>query len=492
MHVISMNDFGPDNPIENILASASRMIEWGRRNTCDKQYPHSKAVLLFLERSTRTQYSTEQAVMNLGMRHTMVSGADHTSVLKGESMADTFRMYAGQGARIIAIRSSLEGTPLHGAKICQQYIEEQSILNPGPVSIINCGDGCQWHPTQAVLDCTTIMQTLGRLDNFRLGVLGDPGKGRTAHTLVSELSKKPGMSFVFVAPQGLEMPEQYKHGLENMTESDSLDALADCDIVYVTRFQTERMPKEQQRYVESIRHKFIITEDVLNSWNPNIRIMHPLPRVDEIAPEISLDKRLIAFQQAEYGIVARMAIISMLCEGPFKPIDLNPRPPVLLADSKERIIDKQKPVKHFQPIDKGTVVDHIPAGKMTLIFRVLETLGGFQKKSPRQAVQYVNSGKYQNGKKDVLLLYDYQLPELCAATLQTMFPGVTINYLPGNNTIIKKKFNAPLAIDKNVCCSNQACITNHDREAKPRFIFLGKEGEERFVSCEYCGSLLWP
>lgn len=491
MHVISMNDFGLNNPLESVLELAEKMLPWAKRNTCDKQFPHHKAVLLFMESSTRTQYSTEQAVKNLGMRRTMVSGVDHTSVLKGESFADTFRMFVGQGARILALRTKIEGGPLFAAKVCQEYIEKISIINPGPVSIINCGDGTHFHPTQTCLDAGTIKLNLGRLNNFTLGIMGDPRKGRTAHSLFQEFAKREGMKFVIVAPKGFGMPISYMQGVKNVVESDSLEALADCDIVYVTRFQRERMTEEEKRFIESVRRNYVINRRVLDSWNPKVRIMHPLPRVDEIDPEISLDKRIIAFRQAEYGIPTRMAIIVMLCEKPYVPYTLPLEPNSLIVDTHEKRIDNKKPVKYFQPVSEGMVVDHIPAGKIDFLFKVLDTLGELKKESPRQFVQYVKTAKYPNGKKDVLLLHNYQLPDFAAATIQALFPKTTINYLPGDNTIIKKRFCAPVAISNNVHCSNENCITNHDREAKPNFIFHKIEDGAHDVICEYCDTPLW-
>ena len=491
MHFNSMNDLTADFPIEQLIANADRMVDLARRNTCDKQLPLSKAVLLFMEASTRTQYSTQQAAMNLGMRHTMVSGTEHTSVMKGESFADTFRMFAGQGARILALRTKIEGAPLFAARVCQQYINDISVINPGPVSIINCGDGRQWHPTQTVLDMLTIQRTLGRLENFTLGIMGDLGKGRTSHTLLQAFRNRPEMKFVFVSPKGFEMPVRYKHGLTNVTESDSLTALAKCDVVYVTRFQLERMSEEERMFIQSVWPLYVIDQKVLNSWQPNILIMHPLPRKGEIAPEVSLDKRIIAFKQAEYGIPARMAIIMWLCENRFVPLALNPEPIRLLAGEASTSVDHGKQPKHFQPVSCGTVIDHIPPGQIGTVFHILETCRSLPDDLPRQAVQYVKSAKYQNRRKDVLLLHDFDITDLAAACIQATFPQATVNYLPGNETIRKRRFSVPPLLTENVHCINEACITNHDREATPRFVFLGQSGEPHLAACEYCGQPLW-
>ncbi len=486
-----MDDFTGPYSLDNVVDGADRMVDWARHNTSDVQFGNFKAALLFFEPSTRTMFSTEQAVLNLGMRRTIVSGSDHTSLLKGESFADTFRMYTGQGARIIALRTKIEGAPLFAAKVCQQYVNEISVINPGPVNIINCGDGRQYHPTQTVLDTLTIKRTLGRLDNFTLGIMGDLRNGRTCHSLLEAFRDRPGMKFVFVAPKGFGMPERYKHGLKDFVESESLDALADCDIVYDTRFQTERATDDEKRYIEAIRHEFVITLAVLNRWKPTVRVMHPLPRVDEIAAEVSLDPRIIAFPQAEMGIPSRMYIVTFLCQAPFRAIDLNPVQSELLVGTETKPTNPTKTPKHFQPVERGTVIDHLPAGSMEMVYRILRTLRSMPGDTPRQAVQYVKSKAHADHLKDMLLLHEYELPKFAAATIQSIFPEATINYLPGNQTILKRKYGVPVSISEHVRCSNAACITNNDREAHPNFVFLGHPGSARLVACEYCGAPLW-
>jgi len=436
--------------------------------------------------------ATETAGDNMGMKVTRFADPNQSSMGKGESFTDDLRMHVGRNTRIVAIRTSIEGEPLYIAKRCQEYVTDFSVINPGPVNIINCGDGRQWHPTQTVLDMLTIKRTLGRLDNFTLGIMGDPSKGRTAHTLLQAFCRREGMKFKFAAPKGFELPDRYKLSLANVTEGDSLDILADCDIVYVTRFQLERMSTEEKRYIESVRHRFIINQDVLDSWKPDVRVMHPLPRVDEIDSEVSLDKRIIAFQQAEYGIPARMAIIAMLCETQYVPIDLHPVQQPFFIDQTEKTVVTGKPLKHFQPIKCGTVIDHIPPGQADNIERLLKLLQCLPGGISGQSVRYVKSSRHPSGKKDVLLLNDYELPEFAGATIQTLYPGVTINYLPGNSTILKRRYRAPIGISQNVHCTNNACITNNDREAKPNFLFTGQPGaDSKILTCEYCGTPLW-
>jgi aspartate carbamoyltransferase catalytic subunit len=492
MHIINASNFRGPYAIDQLVKKALAMIPWAQRNTCDRQFPNSKASLLFLEPSTRTQYSSEQAVMNLGLRHTIVSGADHTSVMKGESFADTFRMFMGQGARIIFIRTKIEGTPVHGAKICQRYAESMSILNTNPASIVNCGDGTLWHPTQYGLDKTTFMYFLHRLDNFKIGAMGDLSRGRTYKTLFEDLKTRAGMTFVHVAPTGFQLPKRFTEDMTNVIESESLEALADCDIVYVTRFQTERMTAEEKQFIEANRHRFIINREILNSWNPKVRIMHPLPRVSEIAADISTDQRVIAFQQAELGIAFRMAITAAILEGPYIPYVTPSNPDQYLIDEQIRKIGEAKPVKYFQPIPRGTVIDGIPAGQFRTVFRILETLGELKAGDPRQVAENVKkTSRYPNG-KDVVLLHDVQLSTFTAAAIQAVFPKITVNYLPGDNTIIKRRFAPPAVITQNgLMCANKDCITHHDLEAVPVFIFSKKPSGEHWVHCEYCFTPLW-
>lgn len=491
MHVISMKDFTGEHTLDTVVEAADRMVDLARHNTAAAQFPNYKAVLLFMEPSTRTMLSTEQAVMNLGMRHTRISAADHTSALKGESFADTFRMYVGQGARIIALRTKIEGAPLFAAKVCQQYVDEISVINPGPVNIINCGDGRQFHPTQTVLDMLTIKRTLGRLDNFTLGIMGDLRNGRTCHSLLDAFRDRPGMKFVFVAPKGFGMPDRYKHGLRDYVESESLEALAECDIVYDTRFQMERATDEEKRFIEAVRHEYVITLAVLNNWKPTVRVMHPLPRVDEIDAPVSLDPRIIAFPQAEMGIPSRMYIVTFLCQTPYRALELHPKQPELLLGTDTKPVNIDKVPKYFQPVNKGTVIDHLPAGSIETVYRVLHTLSALPYGIPRQAVQFVKPHTHDDITKDVLLIHDYELPHIAGATLQAMYPQATINILPGDSNILKRRYAVPIGITENARCSNPACITNNDKEAKPNFIFLGQPGESHLVACEYCGAPLW-
>lgn len=493
MHIISMSDFASSERVMEVLRSSTSMIPWATQNTYTSQFPRHKAVLAFFEPSTRTHGSFEQAALNLGLRIQQIIGTDHTSLLKNESFADMFRMLAGQGARIFVIRAKPEGTPRYVAKILSHYIGEMSIINKGPFQVINAGDGRNQHPTQTFLDLLTIQETFGRLDDFTIGITNDLRHGRTAHSLAQALAMRSGVKVVLVSPKGLEMPPQFKRGLNVISESDSLDALSDCDIVYVTRFQDERyrdnLPLKQS--VDAVIPEFVIDLARLNTWNPKIRIMHPLPRVKEIGADISTDPRVVAFQQAEYGIPTRMALLALGCrdtQWEFPPTGTNAD--LLVETIPTSLTGERKPPKHFQPVQRGMVLDHIPPGCAHHVLQILTQLSSLTGSHPRQLVQHVKSRKC-GGSKDVVLLHDTELPNVACATLHALFPDMTFNYLPGNETIEKRRFRVPDVLSHGLRCSNPSCITQIEHEADPEFHFVGSDGCPKEAVCAYCEEHLW-
>jgi len=485
-----MKDFKDFDKVMQILTTAKGMLADARHNSAPIQLPQYKASLAFLEPSTRTHFSFQQAAYNLGMRVTDIEGEDNTSRSKGESIADTFRSFTGQGARVLVLRTKIEGAPRHIAKKLQTYVDETSIINPGPLTVINGGDGRNQHPTQTFLDLLTIWQTLGRLNNFTIGITNDLLHGRTGHSLAEFLSICEGVKVVLVSPKGLEMPERYKKGLDIVSESDDIGDLADCDIVYVTRFQDERIDNpELKRQIEIDRQRFIINKRILDSWNPNTRIMHPLPKIWEIHPELSEDKRVIAYVQAEYGILARMTLLSMSCDANlYVPLPLE-YPAVELINKTEEKEANAKTPKHFHPVEKGTTIDHIPEGKVETVIDILRTFNAIQKGQTWLSVNCVDSNKYGR-KKDILLLHNIELPTKVCAIIQGIFPQITFNFLPGDKTLIKRSFNAPSHVD-GIRCPNKDCITNIDLEAKPNFVFNGDNKVSRELICEYCEKPLW-
>ncbi len=257
---------------------------------------------LFFEPSTRTRLSFESAMLSLGGSVLGFSSADSSSTQKGETLADTIKVVSGY-SDIIAMRHPKEGAPIVAA-------------NNSKVPIINAGDGGHNHPTQTLLDLLTIVQEKGRLDNFTVGLCGDLKFGRTVHSLIVALSRYDNIKFVLISPSELKIPEYLKQDLLDKKNIEYIETknLEECidklDILYMTRVQKERFLNEEE-YVR-LKDVYILDKQKLEKAKEDLCILHPLPRVNEIATEIDNDPRAAYFRQAEYGKYMRMAIILKL------------------------------------------------------------------------------------------------------------------------------------------------------------------------------------
>lgn len=263
-----------------------------------------KLATLFFEPSTRTRLSFEAAMYELGGNVLGFSEAQSSSASKGESVSDTIRV-VGCYADIIAMRHPKEGAPVVA---CQAT----------SVPIINAGDGGHNHPTQTLTDLLTIHREKGRLDNLTIGLCGDLKFGRTVHSLIWAMSRYENINFVLISPDELKIPEYLKedclqkHNIP-FTETTSLEeAMPKLDILYMTRVQQERFFNEQD-YIR-LRDSYILTEDKLLTAKEDMCILHPLPRVNEIAKSVDNDPRACYFKQVQNGKFVRMALILKLLE----------------------------------------------------------------------------------------------------------------------------------------------------------------------------------
>jgi aspartate carbamoyltransferase catalytic subunit len=253
---------------------------------------------LFYEPSTRTRLSFETAANRLGARVIGFSDAKASSVSKGESLKDTILMVSNY-ADVIAMRHYIEGAA--------QYASEIS-----PVPIINAGDGAHQHPSQCMLDLYTIYQTQGTLENLNIYLVGDLKYGRTVHSLLMAM-RHFNPTFHFIAPEELAMPNEYKEycrekGIRFEEHTDlNEDIIADADIVYMTRVQKERF-SDLMEY-ERVKNTYILKASMLGRAKPNMKILHPLPRVNEIAYDVDETPQAYYIQQARNGLYAREAII---------------------------------------------------------------------------------------------------------------------------------------------------------------------------------------
>ena len=257
---------------------------------------------LFFEPSTRTRLSFESAMLSLGGQVLGFSSAASSSASKGESVADTIRVVSAY-CDIIAMRHPKEGAPL---------VATQHSLVP----VINAGDGGHNHPTQTLTDLITIHKEKGHFDNLTIGFCGDLKFGRTVHSLVAAMSRYTGVRFVFVSPEELKLPryvkEQYiKANNIPYTQSTSLEeVMPDLDILYMTRVQKERFFNEED-YLR-LKDSYILTPEKLANAKEDLRILHPLPRVNEISVAVDNDPRACYFKQAQNGRYIRMALIMKL------------------------------------------------------------------------------------------------------------------------------------------------------------------------------------
>ena len=257
---------------------------------------------LFFEPSTRTRLSFESAMLSLGGKVLGFSEAKSSSAAKGESVADTIRVVSAY-CDIIAMRHPKEGAPL--------VATQQSL-----VPVINAGDGGHNHPTQPLTDLITIHKEKGHFDNLTIGFCGDLKFGRTVHSLVAAMSRYTGVRFVFVSPEELKLPryvkEQYvKSKNIPYTQSTSLEeVMPELDILYMTRVQKERFFNEED-YLR-LKDSYILTPEKLENAKEDLRILHPLPRVNEISVAVDEDPRACYFKQAQNGRYIRMALIMKL------------------------------------------------------------------------------------------------------------------------------------------------------------------------------------
>lgn len=257
---------------------------------------------LFYEPSTRTRLSFEAAMLRLGGKVEGFSSASSSSVSKGETVADTVRV-VGSYADIIAMRHNKEGAP----RVASMY---------SPVPIINAGDGGHQHPTQTLTDLLTIRSLKGKLSGFTIGLCGDLKYGRTVHSLVKALSRYEGVRFIFISPEELQIPrhiitEVLEPSHQDYREVRSLEeVIGELDVLYMTRIQQERFFNEED-YLR-LKGCYQLDAKTLALAKPDTPVLHPLPRIDEIKPEIDSDPRAAYFDQVHNGVYIRMAIILAL------------------------------------------------------------------------------------------------------------------------------------------------------------------------------------
>lgn len=291
--LVSITDYSKQE-ILSILESARGFESSPNRKTLDGKV----IATLFFEPSTRTRLSFETAVVRLGGSIIGFSDAATSSSVKGETLNDTIHMVSCY-ADAIVMRHPLEGAARYAAEV-------------SPVPIINAGDGANQHPSQTLLDLYSILKTQGTLENLNICLVGDLKYGRTVHSLIQAMSHF-NPRFKFIAPDELRLPEEYRmfcvqKGIP-FTESRELnDNFNDADILYMTRVQKERFldPIEYER----VKNVYTLSNDMLAASKPNLKILHPLPRVNEISMDVDGNEKAYYFRQAQNGLYVRQAIVS--------------------------------------------------------------------------------------------------------------------------------------------------------------------------------------
>lgn len=298
--LIDISELTPTE-IEELIATADDIIADPAKYS--EKCKGKKLATLFFEPSTRTRLSFEAAMLELGGSVLGFSEAQSSSAAKGESIADTAKVISCY-ADIIAMRHPKEGAPLVAA------------MNAS-IPVINAGDGGHSHPTQTLADLLTIHREKGGLDNLTVGFCGDLKFGRTVHSLISALIRCSGVRFVLISPTELKLPGYVKDKLDaagvEYTETDSLEgSIAGLDILYMTRVQKERFFNEED-YLR-LKDTYILTPEKMALASEKLRVLHPLPRVNEISVAVDSDPRACYFKQVLYGKYMRMALILKLLE----------------------------------------------------------------------------------------------------------------------------------------------------------------------------------
>ena len=293
--LISIRDFSKEE-ILHVLETA-REFEQNR----GQNFLEGKVIAsLFFEPSTRTRLSFETAINRLGAKVIGFSDATNTSQSKGETLKDTIKM-VNNYVDMIVMRHPLEGSSRYASEVAT-------------VPVVNAGDGANQHPSQTLLDLYSILQTQGRLDGLTINMVGDLKYGRTTHSLLQAMSHL-NPKFLYTAPKEQMMPQEYKDfldekGIEYIETTSLEEHLNDCDILYMTRVQQERFtdPMEYER----VKDVYTLNASMLGKVKENMKILHPLPRVTEIAQDVDDTPYPYYFKQAENGLYVRMAIISYL------------------------------------------------------------------------------------------------------------------------------------------------------------------------------------
>lgn len=319
-HLIDPTDFTKEE-LDEVIALGQEIAS-NREKFFDTQ-KNRKLATLFYEPSTRTRLSFTAAMMELGGNVLGFSDAASSSVSKGETVADTIRVVENF-ADIAAMRHPLAGAPFVASRHAR-------------IPIINAGDGSHAHPTQTLTDLLTITREMGHIDGLTVGMCGDLKFGRTVHSLIKALALYKDIKLVFIAPDELRMPDYIKTdvcdrlGMEYREVRNIEDAIAELDVLYMTRVQRERFLDEHE--YNRVKDCFVLDAQKMKMAKPQMAVLHPLPRVNEIATDVDADSRAAYFRQTENGKFVRMALQTLLLKWKDDPKHVMPEHPEYFEDA---------------------------------------------------------------------------------------------------------------------------------------------------------------
>jgi len=293
--LVSIDDFSTDE-----ILKVLDLAEGFEKKPVRKLLEGKVVATLFFEPSTRTRLSFESAINRLGGKIVGFSDSSSSSVSKGETLHDTIKMVSSY-ADLIVIRHPIEGSARFASETAS-------------VPVINAGDGANQHPTQTILDLYSIRKTQGTLNNLNIFMVGDLKYGRTVHSLMMAMSRW-NATFNFISPEELGMPDEFKLYLDNIglkyyEHSDFTDIISKADIIYMTRVQKERFSDPIE--YEKVKNVYVLRNSMLKNTKPNMRILHPLPRVNEIHTDVDTNPKAYYFEQALNGVYTRQAILCTL------------------------------------------------------------------------------------------------------------------------------------------------------------------------------------
>lgn len=293
--LVSIDDFSTDEIIKIL-----DMAEEFEKQPVRKLLEGKVIATLFFEPSTRTRLSFESAINRLGGKIVGFTDASSSSVSKGETLHDTIRMVSSY-SDLIVMRHPVEGSARFASEVAN-------------IPVINAGDGANQHPTQTLLDLYSIRKTQGKLDDLNIFMVGDLKYGRTVHSLMMAMSRWK-TTFNFISPEELRMPDEFKFYLDNMglkfyEHNDFTEIISKADIIYMTRVQKERFSDPID--YEKVKNIYVLRNSMLKNTKDNMRILHPLPRVNEIHPDVDKNPKAYYFEQALNGVFTRQAILCTL------------------------------------------------------------------------------------------------------------------------------------------------------------------------------------